>query len=48
MSFNSIEEFWILDKFIRKDMVENGMFFIMLEQLQAKNKFALINLPIMN
>ena len=31
LSFNSIEEFWVLDKFIRKDMVENGMFFIMLE-----------------
>ena len=31
LEFNSLEEWWILDKFIRKDMVENGMFFIMLE-----------------
>jgi len=31
LSFNSCEEWWVLDKFIRKDMVENGMFFIMLE-----------------
>ena len=33
LSFNSIEEFWVLDKFIRKDMVENGMFFIMIDQI---------------
>ena len=31
LEFNTLEEWWILDKFIRKDMVENGMFFIMLE-----------------
>jgi len=31
LTFNTIEEWWVLDKFIRKDMVENGMFFIMLE-----------------
>ena len=31
LEFNTIEEFWVLDKFIRKDMVENGMFFVMLE-----------------
>jgi len=29
LSFNSLEEFWVLDKFVRKDMIENGMFFIM-------------------
>lgn len=29
LSFNTFEEFWMLDKFIRKDMIENGMFFIM-------------------
>ena len=29
LSFNTLEVFWILDKFIRKDMIENGMFFIM-------------------
>lgn len=29
LNFNTIEEFWILDKFIRKDMVENGMFYVM-------------------
>ena len=31
LSFNTIEEFWFLDKFIKKDMVENGMFFVMKE-----------------
>ena len=31
LTFNTIQEWWVLDKFIRKDMVENGMFFIMLE-----------------
>jgi hypothetical protein len=31
LEFNSLEEWWILDKFLRKDMIENGMFFIMLE-----------------
>ena len=31
--FNTLEEFWVLDKFIRKDMVENGMFFIMRDQV---------------
>jgi len=29
LEFSTIEEFWILDKFVRKDMIENGMFFIM-------------------
>jgi len=29
LEFSTIEEFWILDKFIRKDMIENGMFFVM-------------------
>ena len=29
LSFNSLEEFWVLDRFIRRDMIENGMFFIM-------------------
>ena len=29
LEFSTIEEFWVLDKFIRKDMIENGMFFIM-------------------
>lgn len=33
LSFNTFEEFWILDKFIRKDMVENGMFFIMIDPI---------------
>jgi hypothetical protein len=32
LEFNTLEEWWILDKFIRKDMVENGMFFIMLDK----------------
>lgn len=30
LEFNTIHEFWFLDKFIKKDMVENGMFFIMI------------------
>ena len=29
LEFSTIEEFWVLDKFVRKDMIENGMFFIM-------------------
>jgi len=33
LSFNSLEEFWVLDKFVRKDMVENGMFFIMVDPI---------------
>lgn len=33
LSFNSLEEFWVLDKFIRKDMIENGMFFIMADTI---------------
>jgi hypothetical protein len=33
LSFNSLEEFWILDKFVRKDMIENGMFFIMADPI---------------
>ena len=33
LSFNSLEEFWVLDKFIRKDMIENGMFFIMADPI---------------
>jgi hypothetical protein len=31
LSFNSVEEFWVLDRFVRKDMIENGMFFIMVD-----------------
>ena len=31
LELSTIEEWWVLDKFIRKDMVENGMFFVMLE-----------------
>ena len=31
LEFTSLQEWWILDKFVRKDMVENGMFFVMLE-----------------
>lgn len=30
LEFNTLHEFWYLDKFIKKDMVENGMFFIMI------------------
>lgn len=33
LSFNTLEEFWVLDKFIRKDMIENGMFFIMADTI---------------
>jgi hypothetical protein len=33
LSFNSLEEFWVLDKFIKRDMIENGMFFIMVESV---------------
>ena len=33
LSFNSLEEFWVLDKFVRKDMIENGMFFIMTDPI---------------
>ena len=33
LSFNSLEEFWVLDKFVRKDMIENGMFFIMADPI---------------
>jgi hypothetical protein len=29
LTFNTLEEFWVLDKYIKKDMIENGMFFIM-------------------
>lgn len=29
LSFDTIEEWWVLDKFIRRDMIENGMFFVM-------------------
>ena len=29
LEFSTVEEFWVLDKFVRKDMIENGMFFIM-------------------
>jgi hypothetical protein len=29
LEFNTLEEWWVLDKFIRRDMIENGMFFIM-------------------
>jgi len=29
LEFSTLEEFWVLDKFVRKDMIENGMFFIM-------------------
>ena len=40
LEFSTIEEFWVLDKFVRKDMIENGMFFIMrnrcFEQFSAK------------
>jgi hypothetical protein len=31
LSFNTLEEFWVLDKFIKRDMIENGMFFIMVD-----------------
>ena len=24
LEFSTIEEFWVLDKFVRKDMIENG------------------------
>jgi hypothetical protein len=30
LEFNTLHEFWYLDKYIKKDMVENGMFFIMI------------------
>ncbi len=33
LSFNSLEEFWVLDRFIRRDMIENGMFFIMADPI---------------
>ena len=33
LSFNTLEEFWVLNKFIRKDMIENGMFFIMIDPI---------------
>jgi hypothetical protein len=33
LEFNTIEEFWVLDKFIRKEMVENGMFFVMVNEV---------------
>ncbi len=29
LEFNTLEEWWVLDKFVRRDMIENGMFFIM-------------------
>ena len=32
LEFSTIEEFWVLDKFVRKDMIETGMFFIMRNQ----------------
>lgn len=31
LTFNTLQEFWFLDKFIKKDMVENGMFFVMID-----------------
>lgn len=31
LTFNTLQEFWYLDKFIKKDMIENGMFFIMVD-----------------
>jgi translation initiation factor 4E len=31
LTFNTLQEFWYLDKFIKKDMIENGMFFIMID-----------------
>jgi len=34
LSFNTLEEFWVLDKFIKRDMIENGMFFVMLENIK--------------
>ena len=33
LTFNTLQEFWYLDKFIKKDMIENGMFFIMIDQI---------------
>lgn len=33
LSFNSLEEFWVLDKFIRREMIEMGMFFIMADPI---------------
>ena len=33
LSFNTLEEFWVLDQYIKRDMIENGMFFIMLESI---------------
>lgn len=33
LSFNSLEEFWVLDRFIRRDMIEMGMFFIMADPI---------------
>ena len=29
LEFNTLEEWWVLDRFVRRDMIENGMFFIM-------------------
>src|SRR3989344_3489690 len=31
ISFNTLEEFWIINKFVSKDMVDNGMFFLMID-----------------
>ena len=31
LTFNTLQEFWYLDKYIKKDMIENGMFFIMVD-----------------
>ena len=33
LSFNTIEEFWVLDKYLKRDMIENGMFFIMVDPI---------------
>jgi len=33
LSFNTVEEFWVLDKYLKRDMIENGMFFIMIDPI---------------
>lgn len=33
LSFETLEEFWVLDNLIEKNLIENGMFFIMKEDI---------------
>lgn len=33
LSFNNLEEFWVLDNLINKNLIENGMFFVMKEDI---------------